>query len=116
MTGISSSVLFRRWTLSLARTCGALAASCLFIGACAAPQEQPSARSTLIVNAQVADGTGAALRDGAYADLVLFNPQTVIDKATFAEPTVLPEGIEKVFVNGELVWSDGTATWARPGR
>jgi N-acyl-D-amino-acid deacylase len=56
------------------------------------------------------------LRDGAYADLVLFNPQTVIDKATFAEPTVLPEGIEKVFVNGELVWSEGKATGARPGR
>ena len=56
------------------------------------------------------------LRDGAYADLVLFNPQTVIDKATFVEPTVLPEGIEKVFVNGELVWSEGKATGARPGR
>jgi N-acyl-D-amino-acid deacylase len=56
------------------------------------------------------------LRDGAYADLVLFNPQTVIDRATFAEPTVLPEGIEKVFVNGELVWSEGKATGTRPGR
>lgn len=56
------------------------------------------------------------LREGAFADLVLFNPQTVIDRATFAEPTLLPTGIEKVFVNGELVWNEGKATGARPGR
>jgi N-acyl-D-amino-acid deacylase len=56
------------------------------------------------------------LRKGAFADLVLFNPQTVIDRATFAEPTLLPTGIEKVFVNGEIVWSEGKATGARPGR
>jgi N-acyl-D-amino-acid deacylase len=56
------------------------------------------------------------VRTGAYADLVLFDPRTVIDRATFAEPTVLPTGIEKVFVNGELVWSDSKATGARPGR
>lgn len=56
------------------------------------------------------------LREGAFADLVLFNPQTVIDRATFAEPTLLPTGIEKVFVNGELVWNEGKASGARPGR
>ena len=56
------------------------------------------------------------LREGAFADLVLFNPQTVIDRATFAEPTSLPTGIERVFVNGEIVWSEGKATGARPGR
>jgi N-acyl-D-amino-acid deacylase len=57
-----------------------------------------------------------ALRAGAFADLVLFDPQTVIDRSTFAEPALTPVGIEKVFVNGIAVWSDGKATGERPGR
>jgi N-acyl-D-amino-acid deacylase len=56
------------------------------------------------------------LRAGAYADLVLFNPDTVLDRSTFAEPTLTPVGIEKVFVNGVEVWSGGKATGERPGR
>ena len=50
------------------------------------------------------------------ADLVLFNPKTVIDRSTFEEPRKLSEGIVLVVVNGEAVWSDGKATGARPGR
>ena len=56
------------------------------------------------------------LREGAFADLVLFNPETVIDRSTFSSPFALPTGIEKVFVNGTLVWSLGKATGDRPGR
>src|SRR6202047_3625268 len=56
------------------------------------------------------------LHEGAFADLVLFNPDTVIDHATFAKPLELSAGIEKVFVNGALVWDDGRATGAKPGR
>ncbi|HKU13368.1 MAG TPA: D-aminoacylase [Steroidobacteraceae bacterium] len=56
------------------------------------------------------------LRKGTFADLVLFDPQTVIDRATFAEPMQLPEGIKTVFVNGEIVWSESRATDSRPGR
>lgn len=56
------------------------------------------------------------LREGAYADLVLFNPATVIDRSTFQNPFALPTGIEKVFVNGVLVWNNGKPTGARPGR
>jgi N-acyl-D-amino-acid deacylase len=55
------------------------------------------------------------LRAGAYADLVLFNPDTVIDRSTYANPTALPSGIEKVFVNGVLVWDNGKGTSDRPG-
>jgi N-acyl-D-amino-acid deacylase len=55
------------------------------------------------------------LRVGAYADLVLFNPETVIDRSTYTDPTALPTGIEKVFVNGVLVWDKGKTTLARPG-
>jgi len=56
------------------------------------------------------------LRKGAFADLVLFNPDTVIDRSTFQKPFELPAGIEKVFVNGTLVWDEGKPTGARPGR
>lgn len=56
------------------------------------------------------------IRKGAVADLVLFNPATVIDRSTFAQPFALPTGIEKVFVSGELVWSAGKPTGARPGK
>ena len=57
-------------------------------------------------------GTIAA---GRVADLVLFDPRTVIDNATFTEPFRLSSGIERVWVSGELVW-DGKPTGARPGR
>ena len=56
------------------------------------------------------------IRAGAFADLVLFDPSTVIDRSTFAEPALPPAGIEKVFVNGVAVWGDGKATGKRPGR
>jgi N-acyl-D-amino-acid deacylase len=52
---------------------------------------------------------------GAYADLVLFNPETVIDRSTYTNPATLPTGIESVFVNGVLVWEKNKATGARPG-
>lgn len=56
------------------------------------------------------------LKVGHYADLVVFDPARVIDRATFAEPTLRPEGIEHVFVNGEAVLAHAEPTGARPGR
>src|ERR1700730_17684318 len=56
------------------------------------------------------------IREGASADLLLLDLATVIDRSTFAKPFELPSGIEKVFVNGELVWDAGKPTGARPGR
>jgi N-acyl-D-amino-acid deacylase len=56
------------------------------------------------------------LREGAFADLVLFNPSTVLDRSTFEKPFELPVGIEKVFVNGALVWDSAKPTGALPGR
>ena len=55
------------------------------------------------------------IREGAFADLVLFDPDTVIDRATFAHPFALSTGIEKVFVNGVLTWDAGKPTGARSG-
>ena len=53
---------------------------------------------------------------GCHADLVLFDPATVIDRATFEAPTTPAAGIHTVWVNGEAVWADGKSTGARPGR
>ena len=56
------------------------------------------------------------IRLGMKADLVLLNPASVLDRSTFAEPGKLSVGIEKVFVNGEVVWDAGKPTGALPGR
>ena len=56
------------------------------------------------------------LREGAYADLTLFDADTVDEVATYATPIAPARGIEAVIVNGEMVWRDGRATGARPGR
>lgn len=53
---------------------------------------------------------------GAFADLVVIDPKTVIDKATFAEPHQYCAGILHVFVNGQVVVSNGIPTGSRPGR
>jgi N-acyl-D-aspartate/D-glutamate deacylase len=51
-----------------------------------------------------------------YADITLFDPKTVIDEATFAEPRRYPIGVRYVFVNGELVLDGETHTGRHPGR
>jgi len=56
------------------------------------------------------------VRAGCFADLTLFNPDTVIDKATFSQPHQYPEGIEYVLVNGSLVIENGKHTRALPGK
>ncbi len=56
------------------------------------------------------------LKPGAFADLVLFDPETVIDRASFAAPKTPAAGIDLVLVNGRAVWRDETTTGARPGR
>ena len=56
------------------------------------------------------------LREGAFADLVVFDPETVIDTADFEMPKRCARGIDTVMVNGAPVWHQGEATRARPGR
>jgi N-acyl-D-amino-acid deacylase len=51
-----------------------------------------------------------------FADIVVFDPETVIDRATFEEPHQLATGVKHVFVNGELVLRDENHTGATPGR
>ncbi|WP_089724360.1 amidohydrolase family protein [Candidatus Thiosymbion oneisti] len=56
------------------------------------------------------------LRVGAFADIVLFDPVGVRDRATFQEPTTPATGIDQVLVNGEITWRDGAGTGARAGK
>ena len=56
------------------------------------------------------------LKTGWAADICVFDPARVIDKATFKEPAVYPEGIRKVIVNGQLVVDDGAHTGRLPGK
>ena len=51
-----------------------------------------------------------------HADLVIFNPDTVIDKASYTSPKLHADGIESVFINGELVWKNDEPTENRPGK
>jgi N-acyl-D-amino-acid deacylase len=53
---------------------------------------------------------------GAPADLVVFDPQAIVDRATYERPFQPPAGIRHVFVNGIAVLNDGAYTGARPGR
>ena len=55
------------------------------------------------------------LRPGAYADLTVLDPATIIDNATFAQPHQYATGVHYVFVNGIAVMRDSTLTNARPG-
>lgn len=56
------------------------------------------------------------LRVGAFADVVMFDPATIIDSASFELPKQPAAGIDAVIVNGRFVWRDGAATGSRPGR
>jgi N-acyl-D-amino-acid deacylase len=56
------------------------------------------------------------IRDGAFADLVVFDPRVVRSNATYDEPRQFPTGIEYVVVNGTLVVDGSTHTGATPGR
>ncbi len=56
------------------------------------------------------------LREGYYADIVIFNPEKIRDHATFQEPHQYATGVSHVFVNGTPVLWDGEHTGAKPGQ
>lgn len=60
-------------------------------------------------------GNRGRVEPGMAADLILFDPDTVQDRATFTDPLSYSTGIDYVIVNGELVIDDGQATSAKPG-
>jgi N-acyl-D-aspartate/D-glutamate deacylase len=56
------------------------------------------------------------VREGYFADLTIFDPKTVIDRATFEEPNQYPVGINFVIVNGQIEVDQGQRTPAQGGR
>lgn len=56
------------------------------------------------------------LKKGYYADIVVFDPQTISDHATFTKPHQYSTGVSEVFVNGKQVLKNGQHTGAKPGR
>ncbi len=56
------------------------------------------------------------LKEGMFADMVVFDPATIADRATFDKPHQYAVGVKHVFVNGVQVLKDGEHTGAKPGR
>ncbi|MFH0848194.1 MAG: D-aminoacylase [archaeon] len=56
------------------------------------------------------------LKEGFYADLVVFDSERIVDNATFEDPKQFPQGIKTVLVNGQIVVESGRLTKKRPGR
>jgi N-acyl-D-amino-acid deacylase len=56
------------------------------------------------------------IKEGYFADICIFNPDTVIDKGDYQEPARYPDGIEYVIINGEVVVEKGRHTGRRAGR
>jgi len=78
--------------------------------------EEAVRRSSALAAANMGITDRGLVKAGLSADLVLFDPKSVIDRATPSEPHALSSGIHKVWVNGVLVFADGKATGERPGR
>jgi N-acyl-D-amino-acid deacylase len=73
-------------------------------------------RMTGLAAAQIGIRDRGLIRDGQHADIVVFNPDTIADTATYERPHQYPIGIDYVMVNGVTVLDPNGLTGARPGR
>ena len=78
--------------------------------------ETAVAKLTSVPAARLGLRDRGVVRDGAVADLVVFDPATVADEATYVDPARYPTGIEHVIVNGRAAILDGAETGERAGR
>ncbi|CAN5360697.1 D-aminoacylase [soil metagenome] len=77
--------------------------------------EEAVRKMTLMPAARLRIKDRGLIKKGMRADLVLFDADRVVDKATFSAPQTFSEGIQTVFVNGVTVWDKGKITNALPG-
>jgi N-acyl-D-amino-acid deacylase len=80
------------------------------------PLEEAIRRLTALPAQNLRIRNRGSLTLGYFADVVVFNPETIQDHATFAEPHQYATGVSHVFVNGVQVLADGEHTGATPGR
>ncbi|AGA29494.1 N-acyl-D-amino-acid deacylase family protein [Singulisphaera acidiphila] len=80
------------------------------------PLEDAVRKMTSAVASRLSIRDRGLLREGYRADIVVFDPVTIADRATFEQPHQNSVGIRSVFVNGVLVVDDGKHTGAKPGR
>jgi N-acyl-D-amino-acid deacylase len=80
------------------------------------PLAEAIRKMTSLAAANVGIGDRGTIAPGRYADLVLFDPRTIIDRATTASPHVVSEGIDTVWVNGAVVFTKAATTGKRPGK
>ena len=80
------------------------------------PLPEAIRKMTSLAADNIGIGERGRIIPGAFADLVLFDPNTVIDNATPSEPHAVSTGIAKVWVNGALAYENGRTTTARTGQ
>ena len=80
------------------------------------PLEEAIRRMTSLPAGNLKIGKHGMLKEGYFADVVIFDPEKVQDHATFEKPHQYSTGVAHVFVNGVQVLRDGEHTGARPGR
>ena len=76
--------------------------------------EEAIRKSTSLAAESIGVEDRGTLAEGLYADIVVFDPETIIDHATYEEPHQHSTGVEYVLVNGEVVLDEGKITDARP--
>ena len=80
------------------------------------PLQQAIRRMTSLPASNIGAFQRGELREGYFADVVVFDPDTIRDNASFEEPHQYATGMRHVFVNGEQVLKNGRHTGAKPGR
>jgi N-acyl-D-amino-acid deacylase len=78
--------------------------------------EEAVRKMTSAVATRLSLADRGSLSPGSLADMVLFDPATIADRATYEQPLQLSVGVRHVWVNGVQVLQDGRHTGARPGR
>ena len=76
----------------------------------------PCTRCRRFRHSASASPIAACCREGLKADIAVFDPATVADRATFEQPHQYAVGVSQVIVNGQVSFDDGKMTPARPGR
>ena len=79
------------------------------------PLEEAIRKMTSAVANRLSISDRGLLKEGMFADIVVFDPETVADRATYEKPHQLSAGMRDVFVNGVAVVRNGTHTGAKPG-